>query len=70
MKLTLALFLNFSNFEPQYSYRLYSYKKVSGICLYCYQGLNTLFKKILNLNKLSEKIYFGQAEIANNKEAK
>ena len=24
---TLKLFLNFSNFEPQYSYRLYSYKK-------------------------------------------
>ena len=23
----LKLFLNFSNFEPQYSYRLYSYKK-------------------------------------------
>ena len=23
------LFLNFSNFEPQYSYRLYSYKKKS-----------------------------------------
>ena len=23
----LTLFLNFSNFEPQYSYRLYSYKK-------------------------------------------
>ena len=25
----LKLFLNFSNFEPQYSYRLYSYKKKS-----------------------------------------
>ena len=24
----LKLFLNFSNFEPQSSYRLYSYKKV------------------------------------------
>ena len=23
----LKLFLHFSNFEPQYSYRLYSYKK-------------------------------------------
>ena len=25
----LKLFLKFSNFEPQYSYRLYSYKKKS-----------------------------------------
>ena len=25
----LKLFLNFGNFEPQYSYRLYSYKKKS-----------------------------------------
>ena len=34
----LKLFLNFSNFEPQYSYRLYSYKKksvvVSTVLLY------------------------------------
>ena len=29
----LKLFLNFSNFEPQYSYRLYSYKKKSVLQL-------------------------------------
>ena len=29
----LKLFLNFSNFEPQYSYRLYSYKKKECIKL-------------------------------------
>ena len=30
----LKLFLNFSNFEPQYSYRLYSYKKKSVIAYF------------------------------------
>ena len=29
----LKLFLNFSNFEPQYSYRLYSFKKKECILL-------------------------------------
>ena len=31
----LKLFLNFSNFEPQYSYRLYSYKKKSAFDKVC-----------------------------------
>ena len=30
----LKLFLNFGNFEPQYSYRLYSYKKKECIIIY------------------------------------
>ena len=34
----LKLFLNFSNFEPQYSYRLYSYKKKE--CRGAYRQLN------------------------------
>ena len=33
----LKLFLYFSNFEPQYSYRLYSYKKMS-VVEYCRIG--------------------------------
>ena len=39
----LKLFLNFSNFEPQYSYRLYSYKKKS-VVYSC--ARNNLFAKI------------------------
>ena len=44
----LKLFLNFSNFEPQYSYKLYSYKKE---CICKKQSQNIVFVP-------SEKLYF------------
>ena len=39
----LKLFLNFSNFEPKYSYRLYSYKKKE--CRFV-DSTQTLYKKV------------------------
>ena len=45
----LKLFLNFSNFEPQYSYRLYSYKKECTIQI---GGRNTNnLKTVVHLSK-------------------
>ena len=44
----LKLFLNFSNFEPQYSYRLYSYKKKS---------VDDVFQPVTNLKS---RLFFSQ----------
>ena len=53
----LKLFLNFSNFEPQYSYRLYSYKK---------KECKTSFKFKYILRNYPDKIAMKVSRLSNN----
>ena len=57
----LTLFLNFSNFEPQYSYRLYSYKKKSVST-----GKNKIRLHRIIVIYIVNKIFFNFVLITNN----